>query len=266
LHGFPESAYSYRYQIPLLEQLGYRVWAPNLRGYGKSDKPAGRGAYTMDQLENDVTDLIDASGARSVLLVGHDWGGALAWSYASYGERPIERLVVLNCPHPICFQRGLRSAAQLKRSWYMFFFQLPWLPEQLIKARNFRALDDAVRGWAVHKQHFGEAEMAVFKQCASEPGALTAMLNYYRAMPSSIPLLRRRGPRKIKVPTLMIWGERDQALGKELTDKTERYVEQLSLRFVPDASHWVQQDAPEAVNALLETWLKQTEQSEVLSR
>src|SRR3954447_7386803 len=134
LHGFPECAHSYRHQMPLLERLGYRVWAPNLRGYGRSDKPEGRRAYAMDQLEQDVTDLIDASGARSVLLVGHDWGGALAWSYATYGERPIERLVVMNCPHPACFERGMRTPAQLLRSWYWFAFQLPWLPEALIRA------------------------------------------------------------------------------------------------------------------------------------
>jgi pimeloyl-ACP methyl ester carboxylesterase len=255
LHGFPECAHSYRYQIATLERLGYRVWVPNLRGYGKSDKPSGRRAYTMDRLEQDVTDLIDASGARSVLLIGHDWGGAVAWSYGMFGERPIERLVVMNSPHPSCFQRGLKSTAQLRRSWYMFFFQLPWLPERYVRRNNYQMLEESLRGWAVHPEHFDDQELAVFRASAAQPGALTAMLNYYRAMPWSIPLLKKRGPRKIKVPTLLIWGEQDRALGRELTEGTERFVDDLTLRFIPDASHWVQQDTPEKVNALLEEWL-----------
>lgn len=255
LHGFPECAYSYRHQMPLLEQLGYRVWAPNLRGYGKSDKPAGRRAYTMDELEQDVTDLIDASGASSVLLVGHDWGGAIAWSYGTYGERPIERLVVMNCPHPALFQRGLTMPAQLKRSWYMFFFQLPWAPERYIRRDDYRALAQGFRGWAVHPARFSDEDLAVYRENAEQPGALTAMLNYYRAMPWSLLRLAKRVPKKVTVPTLLIWGEQDRALGKELTYGTERFVRDLTLRYVPDASHWVQQDAPDEVNALLKEWL-----------
>ncbi|HVZ34468.1 MAG TPA: alpha/beta fold hydrolase [Polyangiaceae bacterium] len=255
LHGFPDTPHSYRRQMPLLARLGYRVWAPYLRGYGKSDKPRGVRAYTLDALENDVTDLIDASGARSVLLVGHDWGGGIAWSYAMHGTRPLERLVVLNSPHPECLRRGLRTRAQLARSWYMFFFQLPWLPELLLRARDCRAITDAVRGTAVHPEHFSDEDMEVLRRNAREPGALTAMLNYYRAMRLSGARTRDRGVATIRVPTLLLWGERDQALGKELTYGTERFVENLTIRYLPDASHWVQQDAPEAVNAILEEWL-----------
>jgi pimeloyl-ACP methyl ester carboxylesterase len=255
LHGFPECAHSYRHQIPVLERLGYRVWAPNLRGYGNSDKPLGRRAYTIDRLEQDVTDLIDASGARSVLLVGHDWGGAIAWSYAMHGPRPLEKLVVMNCPHPVVFQRGLLRPSQLSRSSYMFFFQLPWLPEHALRRDDYRAIEQALRGMAVHPEQFSDADMALYRANAAQPGALTAMLNYYRAMPLSIVGLRKRGLKKIAVPTLLIWGEQDHALGKELTLGTERYVDELTTRFVPDASHWVQQDTPETVNALLEQWL-----------
>jgi epoxide hydrolase 4 len=255
LHGFPECAHSYRHQVPLLERLGYRVWVPNLRGYGKSDKPRGRREYGIDRLEQDVTDLIDASGARSVLLVGHDWGGAIAWSYAMYGERPLERLVVMNCPHPAKFQRGLLHPAQLLRSWYMLFFQLPWLPERFLREGDYRRVEAALRGFAVHKELFTDDDIAVYRANAAEPEALTAMLNYYRAMPFSMPKLKQRGLRKIRVPTLFIWGEQDHALRKEMTKDTHRFVQELTLRFIPDASHWVQQDAPEAVNALLESWL-----------
>ena len=255
LHGFPECAHSYRYQIPLLVRLGYRVWAPNLRGYGKSDKPRGRSAYAIDALERDVTDLIEASGASTVTLIGHDWGGAIAWHYGAYGSRPLERLVVMNCPHPACMQRELRHLPQLKRSWYMFFFQLPWLPEQLIRRDDFALFDQMGRGWAVHKENIRPEDVEALRANAREPGALTSMLNYYRAIPWSAVQLRRHGPRKVRVPTLLIWGERDQALGRELTVGTEQFAPNLTMRFLPDASHWVQQDDPVGVNAALEGFL-----------
>lgn len=256
LHGFPECAYSYRYQIPLLTLLGYRVWAPNLRGYGKSDKPRGRRAYALDALLTDITDLIDASGARSVLLVGHDWGGAIAWSYAMRGARPIERLVVLNCPHPARFVRGMLHPAQLSRSWYMMFFQLPWLPERLMRAENYRAVTEGLRGWAIHKEYFTDDDLSVYRDRAAEPGALTAMLNYYRGVPWS--LASARPTRPIEVPTLLVWGEQDRALRRELSYGTEQYVRDLTIRYVADASHWVQQDAPDAVNNILQAWLGAT--------
>jgi pimeloyl-ACP methyl ester carboxylesterase len=258
LHGFPESAHSYRYQIPLLVRLGYRVWAPNLRGYGKSDKPAGRRAYAMDRLEEDLTDLIDASGGRSVLLVGHGWGGALAWSYATYGARPIERLVLMNAPHPVCFTHELRTPEQFRSSWRRFLFRLPWLPERLLRADNFRAIDESFLGTAAHKENFSQADLENFRASAQEPGALTAMLNWHRAMPWTISLLEQRGLRNTTMPTLLLWGEEDHLLGKELTEGMERLVPKLSLHFIPGASHWVQQDAPEKVNALIEEWLRPT--------
>jgi pimeloyl-ACP methyl ester carboxylesterase len=256
LHGFPECAYSWRSQIPALVELGYRVWAPNLRGYGKSDRPQGVKAYGAEQLEGDVSDLIDASGARSVVLVGHDWGGAIAWSYAMHGTRPIERLVVLNCPHPVPFKRGLKTFAQLKRSWYMFAFQLPLLPELLIGRNHASALDTVIRKGAVHRERFPKSDVDVYRDNASQPGALTAMINYYRASFRWLGRGTGRRGSNIKVPTLLIWGERDQALRKELTYGTERYVDNLTVRYIPDASHWVQQDAPDEVNALLAEWLK----------
>lgn len=256
LHGFPECAHSYRHQIPLLVSLGYRVWAPNMRGYGRTDRPLGVKSYTLDILEGDVTDLIDASGAKSVLLVGHDWGGAVAWSYAMNGTRPIERLVILNSPHPTKFIKALRTGAQLKRSWYMGLFQIPLLPELLIGYDRARVLEHVVRGWAVNKHRFSDADIDIVRNTAVIPGALTAMINYYRALPRLYLAQPKRGRGvKIRVPTLVIWGEQDIALGKELTYGLERYVSDLSVRYIPDASHWVQQDAPEAVNHELTAFL-----------
>jgi pimeloyl-ACP methyl ester carboxylesterase len=252
LHGFPECAHSYRHQIPLLVALGYRVWAPNMRGYGRTDRPLGVKSYSMDLLESDVSDLIDASGAKQVLLVGHDWGGAIAWSYAMNGTRPIEQLVVMNAPHPARFQEALRTLPQLRRSWYMLLFQIPWLPERLIGAGRARALERVARGQAVHQERFSDRDIDVIRDNASIPGALTAMINYYRA--AARMLLSRKplgGRTKIRVPTLLIWGEQDIALGKELTYGLDKYVADLTVRYIPDASHWVQQDTPEQVNELL---------------
>lgn len=256
LHGFPECAHSYRYQIPLLVSLGYRVWAPNLRGYGRTDRPLGVKSYTIDLLESDISDLIDQSGAKSVLLVGHDWGGAIAWSYAVHGTRPIEQLVVMNAPHPERFQQALRTLAQAKRSWYMALFQLPWLPEKLIGYDRARSLERVVRSAAVHQDRISDHDVDVIRDNASIPGALTAMINYYRAARQTMLSRKpREGRTTIRVPTLLIWGEQDIALGKELTYGLDEYVADLTIRYIPDASHWVQQDAPEAVNRELLAFL-----------
>src|SRR5215470_34061 len=154
LHGFPECAYSWRYQIPLLARLGYRVWAPNLRGYGKSDKPAGISEYAIDRLEQDVADLIDVSGATSVLLCGHDWGGWIAWHVAMHRLRPIDRLVIMNVPHPACAYQRARTLRQLRKSWYIAFFQIPLLPELLLSRHNCELVARAFMRMAVDKSRF----------------------------------------------------------------------------------------------------------------
>jgi epoxide hydrolase 4 len=255
LHGFPECAYSWRCQIPMLARMGYRVWAPDLRGYGETDKPEGISEYTIDKLVQDVADLIDASGAKSVLLCGHDWGGMIAWSFAMRRLRPIQRLVIMNAPHPACFYQQARTFRQLRKSWYIAFFQIPWLPELLLSRHNCELVVSAFRRMAMDKGRFPQDVLEVFRKNASEPGALTAMLNYYRALRFARVRSQRDFPR-IEVPTLMIWGERDLALGKELTYGTDRHVSDITLRYLPDVSHWVQQEAPETVNAMLEAWLE----------
>jgi pimeloyl-ACP methyl ester carboxylesterase len=257
LHGFPENSHSFRYQLPLFARLGYRAWAPDLRGYGKTTRPVGVAEYSIEKLEADVAGLIDASRAREVVLVGHDWGGGIAWSFASHAVRPIDRLIVMNCPHPRCFEKGLANPAQLLRSWYMFFFQLPVLPERYLGARHAERVGRAFRGMAVDKSRFPDDVLALYRDAASEPGALTAMVNYYRAMFREFRRIRARGFGEITTPTLLIWGEHDTALGKELTFDTSRYVRDLTIRYLPNVSHWVQQEAPEAVNRLMEEWLSE---------
>jgi len=255
LHGFPESAYSWRHQMPLLAHLGYRVWAPDLRGYGASSRPKGVKAYALENLEEDVAALIEASGAKDVVLVGHDWGAVIAWYYAMFGRLPISRLIIMNVPHPALMEKGLRTRRQLAKSWYIFFFQLPWIPEWGLARRDYEAIGRVFRDMAVDKSRFPDEVLRVYRDAAAGPGALTAMLNYYRALIRGLRRTRRRGIVPINIPTLMIWGEVDAALGKELTYGTENYVSNLTLRYLPDVSHWVQQEAPETVNAMIEAWL-----------
>lgn len=261
LHGFPESKFSWRAQLPLLAELGYTAWAPNLRGYGKSSRPEGIDAYQMDHLLADVGGLIDAARARGitgpVTLIAHDWGGAIGWAFALGQVRPLERFIVMNLPHPALFLKGLRTWAQLKRSWYVFFFQLPWLPEKLFTMRRAQLVADAFRNMAVSKDRFPDSVLEEYRRNALIPGAMTAMINYYRAA-----FRNRNGQADLsdapilETPTLMIWGEEDAALGKELTYGTDELVRDFTIRYLPQVSHWVQQEAPEAVNAMIKAWIE----------
>lgn len=258
LHGFPECWYSWRHQLPRLAELGYRVWAPDLRGYGETDRPPRREDYAIERLLDDVAGLIDAAGARSTLLVAHDWGAVIAWYFAMRRTRPLDRLVIMNVPHPALMERAMRSPRQLLRSWYALFFQIPVLPERLMRIAGYRAVGDAFRNMAVDKRRFPDEVLQVYRDNAARPGALTAMLNYYRALVigGGAARQRRLGYPTIDVPALMVWGERDAALGKETTYGTDTYVRNLTLRYLPNVSHWVQQEAPELVNAMLAAWLE----------
>ena len=181
LHGFPECNHSWRYQLPLLAEMGYTAWAPNLRGYGGTSRPKKIGDYRMRHLVDDIAGLIDAAGAERTLLVGHDWGGAIAWVFALAGIRPLERFIVMNLPHPLRFRQGLRTIAQLRRSWYVFFFQVPWLPELFLGANGARRVSGIIRGSAARKERFPSEDLEVYRRNAAQPGAIEAMLAYYRA-------------------------------------------------------------------------------------
>ncbi|MBI3785100.1 MAG: alpha/beta hydrolase, partial [Deltaproteobacteria bacterium] len=184
------------------------------------------------------------------------WGAIVAWYFAMRRIRPLARLVIMNVPHPAVMERALRGR-QLLRSWYALFFQIPHLPEALLRARGCRAIGDAFRNMAIDKSRFPEEVLKVYRDNAARPGALTAMLNYYRALirGGGGERQRRLGYPTIEVRTLMIWGEEDSALGKETTYGTERFVSDLTTRYLPGVSHWVQQEAPDGVNEILEAWL-----------
>jgi pimeloyl-ACP methyl ester carboxylesterase len=257
LHGFPESRFSWRFQLPLLAQMGYRAWAPDLRGYGETEpKPRDVASYRVERLMQDVAALIDASGAREVTLIGHDWGAGLAWTFAANRIRPLERLVIMNVPHPAVFAEHLRrSPRQMLRSWYMAFFQVPGLPERAMTANGARAIRRAFLGMAVDKSNFTRDVLDRYAADARRPGAMTGMVNWYRAAAQSPGKLAGPWP-TIETPALVIWGEADAALGVELLDGTEAHVRDLTVKRLPKVSHWVQQEAPEAVNAILREWLK----------
>jgi len=261
LHGFPENKYSWRFQLPFLGERGFTAWAPNLRGYGRTTRPRGRSAYRLEHLIDDVCGLITAAKSersyRETVLIGHDWGALIAWAVAIRNAAPIDKLVIMNVPHPALFRRGLYTRAQLARSWYIFFFQLPWLPEAALARKNGEPLARAFRDMAIDKTNFADKDLAFYRQAAADPGALTAMINYYRANFGGLMMRKISVPYvlPIDVPTLMIWGEKDSALGKELSYGTEHYVRKLTIRYLPNVSHWVQQEAPDAVNAMLGTYL-----------
>jgi pimeloyl-ACP methyl ester carboxylesterase len=243
--------------MPLLARLGYRVWAPNLRGYGNTDSPQEASAYKTRTLVEDVAALIKASGAKETLLLAHDWGAALAWSVAILQPQLIHRLVILNLPHPALFARELRRPPQLLMSWYMYFFQLPWLPEKMLGRNHGRATSGIFRRTSRNPARFPAEDLEVYRANAARPGGLTAMINWYRAAFRGGTFRRFRSGDipVINIPTLFLWGDADTALSIRATRGTEKYVSNLTFRIFPGVSHWIQQEAPEAVNAMLEAWL-----------
>jgi len=242
--------------MPLLVKLGHRVWAPDLRGYGESDRPLEISDYAIETLMDDVAGLIDASGAREVTLLCHDWGGIVGWCFAMRKVRPLARLVCMNIPH---LGAGLEASGlrQRLRSWYILFFQLPWLPEKLLVGGGARRIGRMFRDSAKRPEAFDDADVEVYRENALRPGAATAMIHYYRALIRGGGFRRQiaQGFPTIETPTLLLWGTEDVALGTELVAPTGRFVRDLTVRFLPGIGHWVQQEAPETVNAMLEAWL-----------
>jgi epoxide hydrolase 4 len=257
LHGFPEFHFSWRHQWPALAAAGFRVVAPDMRGYNLSSKPRGVRRYRMEYLTRDVARLIAACGAERAHVVGHDWGGGVAWAFGMQYPSHLDRLAVLNCPHPARFLRALRSPRQLRKSWYMFFFQLPWLPEAWLRAGDFALVRRSLRTDPTRRGAFSEEEIERYVEAMARPGALTGGINYYRAMFRMGPGRLRRDLRRIDAPVLVIWGERDRYLGKELATPEPGGVPRARVERLPGASHWVQADEPERVNRLLVDFLSE---------
>jgi pimeloyl-ACP methyl ester carboxylesterase len=260
LHGFPESAISWRHQIDPLAQAGYRVWAPDLRGYGGTTRPTGIEEYRIESLMDDVTGLLDAAQVQRAILVGHDWGGIIAWYYAMRHTCRVEALIIVNAPHPACFEREVRHWRQLHRSWYMGLFQAPWLPEAALSAGHGYVIGEIFRRMA---EQMPDDLIQLYRRQACEPGALTAMLNYYRAALHGGGALRQRrlGYPTVSVPTLVIWGVRDQALVRQNLDRLNDFVDDLTVVTVADAGHFVHEDKPELATHEMLMWLQHHERT-----
>ena len=252
LHGFPEARASWRAQLPHMAAQGWRAVAPDLRGYGETTRPAGQQAYLIDHLCADVAALFDALGARRRLLIGHDWGGVIAWQVAIGGAVPLDGLVILNAPHPAVFREVLnRGWRQRLRSWYVLAFQLPWLPELMLTRGHGAGL---ARAMLSHSPDLPADLLELYRRNVRQPGAATAMVDYYRANALAL-AARPTAPQAVAVPTLMIWGEQDQALDIALTQGNEAYVADLTLRRLPGVSHFVQHEASDQVTALIAAWM-----------
>lgn len=249
LHGFPEFWYGWRRQIGALVNAGFRVLAPDQRGYNLSDKPTDVAQYSLDRLSDDVIGLIDATGREQAFVVGHDWGAAVAWWTAMRYPSRVARLAILNVSHPSIMVKNVRAnPAQMLKSWYIGFFQVPFLPELLLTA------GDAQNGIAMLQKtsnpgSFTDADVPFYVQAWKQPGAMRSMINWYRAAvqrPSEVPADRR-----IHMPTLILWGKNDAALTPEMAEQSLNYCDDGRLVMYDDASHWVQHDKPAEVNAQL---------------
>ncbi|HEY0816113.1 MAG TPA: alpha/beta hydrolase [Pseudonocardia sp.] len=249
LHGFPEFWYGWRLQIQPLAAAGFRVVAPDMRGYNLSSRPDGVEAYATDKLADDVRGLIQERGAQSAMLVGHDWGGTAAWVTAMKYPEVVDRLAILNAAHPRKLSQGLHHPDQLRKSWYFFFFALPELPEAVVHANNWHFfrhfLHDA-------QPAYTPEEIDRYIEAWSQPGAASGMIDYYRSSVRTPQKAAEAALRPIKAPTLVVWGQEDQYLGPDLAEPEHDDVPNLDrVERVPDASHWVHHDAAERVNELL---------------
>jgi epoxide hydrolase 4 len=246
LHGFPEHWISWKAQLRAFADAGFWAVAPDLRGYNESDKPEGVAAYEIEELCSDVAGLVRALGRSRALIVGHDWGAVVAWSLAQLHPSVVERLAILNVPHPLVMMRSFRRPTQLKKSWYIFFFQLPRVPERAIAADDFAYVRKLFR-----RDGFTNDAIEPYVEALKLPGALTAAVSYYRAAIRRVVTGRTPTMTPIRCPVLVIWGDQDRFLGKELAEPPARFVPDARVVHLPDAPHWVQTAAPDQVNHLL---------------
>jgi len=255
LHGFPEFWYGWQKQIEPLAQAGFRVIVPDQRGYNLSSKPRGVRDYRMSELTADVIAIADQIGRETISLAGHDWGAAVAWSVAMAFPQRTEKLAILNVPHPAVMARFLRTRPrQMLRSWYMLYFQIPRIPEALFAALNFNGGVQALRD-SSRPGTFTAEDFAQYRDAWRQPGALTGMINWYRALPLQ---MRDRAAleARITVPTRILWGMRDRFILPEAARESANYCDRGELFEFPDATHWVQHEEPERVNRLLIEFFK----------
>jgi pimeloyl-ACP methyl ester carboxylesterase len=252
LHGFPEHAGAWSVHSALLARAGYRVWAPDQRGYGRSAKPPRVADYSLDALAADVVGLIDAAGRERAVVIGHDWGAAVAWWVAARHPERVAKLVAINVPHPAAMRGYVgRSLAQLRKSWYILAFQIPVLPEVLAQRHDFRALAQALTS-SSRPGTFTEDDLAAYRHAWGRPGAVRSMLDWYRAMLRHPPDM---ADARIAVPTLLLWGVQDVALERGLAQRSIDLCDDGRLIFFEDATRWVHHEEPERVFAAIAGFL-----------
>ncbi len=259
LHGFPDFWYGWRKQIPALAAAGYRVAVPDQRGYGRSDKPRGIAAYSVDHLAADIAGLIRTLGHTQAAVIGHDWGAAVAWHLALTQPAYVARLGILNVPHPaVMAQQLTHNPAQLLRSWYAFAFQLPAVPEALFRAADFRV---GVAGLVVSSRvgTFTDEDLRHYRRAWAQPWALTSMIHWYRAAARSLGTLPT--DLRVRMPALIIWGTGDKFLGREMAPASLAYCDDGRLELLEGIGHWVQDEEPAQVNRLLRDFLLSPAQS-----
>ena len=260
LHGFPDFWFVWRFQIPELAKH-FRVVAPDLRGYNKTDKPEGIDNYRLNILAGDILGLIDALGETRAMIVGHDWGGVVAWSFAAFNPDHTDKLVILNAPHPNAYTTKAKSIfRQLQKSWYVFFFQIPDIPEDVLSRNNFFFLKNMIRQSFTKKGVVTEEDLEAYEKAWSQSGALTASINYYRANMNPSILFSQKTITfpKIVVPTLVIWGEQDAALSKDLIVNTDEFVKSsYFIKYLPNCGHWVQLEEQKLVNKYILEFLEE---------
>lgn len=255
LHGFPENWRSWHRQIPALVAAGFSIMVPDLRGYNLSGRPLEQNAYQLDHLVADVAALVRATGYPRAHIVGHDWGGTIAWTFADKHPELVDRLVILNAPHLKIYLQEVRHPRQMFKSWYMLFFLLPRLPELALSANNFKAVRDMFKLRPARKGAFSDKDIKEYIKALSQPGGLTAALNYYRSNLTIANMRKIALSAPISAETLVIWGELDPALGIELLEGLERVASRIRVHRIRDSSHWVQNEAPEEVNKILTDFL-----------
>ncbi|CAF0851158.1 unnamed protein product [Adineta steineri] len=255
LHGFPECWYSWRNQMKYFSK-DYRVVAVDQRGYGLSSKPAFIVDYKMETLAGDIADLIEQLGYESCILVGHDIGGFVAWTTAMLYPHLVEKLIVMNCPHPLAFHQEL-SFSQMQRSWFMFFAQTMIVPELYFEADDFAFIKSAFRKKStglVNQDYVTDDDIEVFKYTFSQPETTKAAINYYRAF------LRYQSDysrAEVVAPVLMLWGSRDHVFDMDLADASQKYCSDVRLKKIQNGSHWINQDMPDVVNKYMEVFLNE---------
>lgn len=249
LHGFPEFWYGWRHQIDHLASRGLHVWVPDQRGYNLSDKPRDVFDYRIDELVLDIVGVIKATGHEKVMLAGHDWGAMVAWWLALRHPQIIEKLAILNVPHPRVFQRHLRiNPRQFMKSWYAGFFQVPFLPESLFNMADGRAFANVLR-LSGKRSTFSQEELAHYREAWQEPYAARSMLNWYRAYLRHAP--EPPASWRVRIPTLIIWGLRDVALSRDMVEPSADLCDNVEVVELEKATHWVQHDEKERVSQLL---------------